>query len=177
MVSHVKNNTGYYEWYTPSTIIEAARRTMHGIDLDPASSTEAQQWIKAGSYYTKEDDGLLLPWDGKVWLNPPYSAGLIGLFVDKLLSESGIEQAIVIVNNGTETTWGQKLMGAANALCFPKRRVKFLRPKGLEAPPKGAPLQGQMICGFGVDRERFKQEFESMGFVITTYHHHERSAS
>lgn len=42
---------------------------------------------KCKRYYTKEHDGLLLPWSGVVWCNPPYSTKLLRAFVEKAWSE------------------------------------------------------------------------------------------
>lgn len=39
-------------------------------DLDVAACDESF-WAK--EYYTKDEDGLASPWDGNVWLNPPFS--------------------------------------------------------------------------------------------------------
>jgi len=62
------------EWYTPPNYIELARQVLGWIDLDPASSAVAQQWIQATTYYTLRDNGLEQPWEGRMWLNPPYGS-------------------------------------------------------------------------------------------------------
>ena len=159
---HVSFNSGNNEWYTPADIIEAARKTMGGIDLDPATSEVAQQVVKANTYYTAETNGLDKPWSGRVWMNPPYASELIGQFVDKLISElPSIEQAIVLVNNATETEWFNKLVDKATMVCFPKSRVKFYMPDG----KTGAPLQGQAILYFGDNASAFSNEFRNKGWL------------
>jgi hypothetical protein len=74
------------DWRTPRKYLEAARATMGAIDLDPASSAEANETVEAHKFYTKEENGLLLPWKGRVWLNPPYG-GEARLFIERLLKE------------------------------------------------------------------------------------------
>ena len=59
------------EHYTPGTYIATARYVLGGIDLDPASSAEANDTVQAQTYYTAADDGLDLPWFGRVFVNPP----------------------------------------------------------------------------------------------------------
>ena len=160
--AHVSHASGENEWYTPPKIIEAARSTMGGIDLDPASSEKAQETVVADSFFTAEDDGLNQDWSGRTWINPPYEAKLVGPFVEKLLS-GPVEQAIILVNNATETKWGQALLERADAICFPSGRIQFLDSEG---SPKQSPLQGQMIVGIGVEVESFRREFQSIGAVL-----------
>lgn len=160
---HVINNSGNNEWYTPSFIIEAARKSMNGIDLDPASCEMANATVKAEKYYTVEENGLEQNWFGNVWLNPPYSSELIGKFVDKTVSERhNYSQAIVLVNNSTETGWFIKLVSIASAICFPQRRVKYYTP--VQGVP-GSPLQGQAIVYIGDNIDTFSKEFESIGWI------------
>lgn len=158
---HVANNSGNNEWYTPADYIEAAREVMGGIDIDPASNDIAQETVKAAVYYTAETNGLDKEWRGNVWMNPPYASDLIGKFIDKLVAElPNIEQAIVLVNNATETEWFGKLISRANAVCFPRSRVKFYMPDG----KTGAPLQGQAVIYFGEHKERFAEVFGGKGW-------------
>ena len=60
------------EWYTPPDITDKARLTMGTINLDPSSNPFSNQWIKADYYYTIFNNGLIQPWFGNIWLNPPY---------------------------------------------------------------------------------------------------------
>lgn len=71
---HVAHNSGNNEWYTPLPYVEAARAVMGTIDIDPASSDKANETVQAEHYYTIADNGLVRPWYGRVWLNPPYVA-------------------------------------------------------------------------------------------------------
>ena len=162
--AHVSHNSGENEWYTPPEYIESARRVLGDIDLDPASNDIAQQTVKATTYYTKQDDGLAKSWSGRVWMNPPYAKDLIGKFVSKLVKEfqdGNVTDAIVLVNNATDSQWFQELAAVSTFVCFPKGRVKFLSRDG----SKGAPLQGQAILYLG-SSEGFASAFRDFGFCV-----------
>lgn len=163
---HVSQNTGMPEWYTPSDYIEAARAVMGVIELDPASSDIAQQRVRADAYYTVDDNGLEAEWSGSVWMNPPYTAGLVDRFCDKLIqhyNDEEVSEAIVLVNNATDTKWFQRLAEVADSLCFPLGRIKFLDTEG---NPKGAPLQGQCVFYLGGMTKLFHQHFSQFGLVV-----------
>ena len=158
---HVAFNSGNNEWYTPKEYIEAARQAMGSIDIDPASSEIANEVVQAKEYYTAETNGLDKKLHGNVWMNPPYSSELIGLFISKIVEErEDYKQAVVLVNNATETEWFNKLISVATAVCFPKSRVKFYMPDG----KTGAPLQGQAVIYIGENVASFLQAFSGFGW-------------
>jgi ParB family chromosome partitioning protein len=161
--AHVSYNTGENEWYTPACYIESSRRVMGSIDLDPASSLIANERVGATKIYTQENDGLQYEWSGNVWMNPPYAQPLIMHFVSKLAESEKVNQAIVLVNNGTETAWGQTLLKACSSVCFPQGRIKFIDPEG---NPGQSPLQGQMIAYIGSNTDAFRTEFAQYGTVL-----------
>lgn len=163
--AHVAHNSGEPEWYTPPEYLDAARAVLGAIDLDPASSEIAQKSVQADAYFTKDDDGLAQPWQGRVWMNPPYTSGLVDKFVAKLAEHHEADEvpaAVCLVNNATDTQWFRQAASVASAICFPTGRVRFLDPEG----NPGAPLQGQAVLYLGKDVKKFLCAFADFGFCV-----------
>lgn len=160
---HVTNNSGNNEWYTPQKYIEAARRVLRCIDLDPASCPYANQTVKAEHFFSIDNDGLAQEWKGKVWMNPPYSAESVTKFTEKFVEEydkGNISEGIVLVNNATETTWFVNMVRVASAIVFPRGRIRY------ESATREslAPLQGQAFLYFGKNTEKFFECFSDIGW-------------
>jgi phage N-6-adenine-methyltransferase len=156
--------TGENEWYTPAEYVEAARACLGGIDLDPATSPQAQDTIRAARFFTRDEDGLRHDWQGRIWLNPPYAQPDIARFVDKLLAEvdaGRASQAILLTHNYTDTAWFHAAARRAAAICFTRGRIRFVSPSGDLA----APTQGQAFFYFGSAEWRFLETFGSFGFI------------
>jgi ParB family chromosome partitioning protein len=164
--------TGDIEWYTPGYLLEAAAQVMGGIDLDPASS-DAQQAaapIKAARYFTIEDDGLTKPWCGRAFLNPPYAARLIDIFVAKLLAErqiGNLQQGVLLTNSSTETRWWHAAASHCDAICFLRGRVRFLKlVNGILTRGSSSPSHPHSIFYFGREVARFTRVFQDYGLIV-----------
>ena len=158
--------TGEFERYTPAEYIKAVRAVLGEIDLDPATSVEAQAIVKATQFFTVEDDGLGREWHGRVFLNPPYHRELAPQFVDKLIAEVAAKRttaAIMLTNNSTDTEWFQRAIAGCAALCFTKGRINFWVPNGGDDV---SPTQGQAFFHFGDDRAKFREVFGAIGSVL-----------
>src|SRR5882672_9530574 len=119
------------EWYTPAAYVEAARKVMGSIDLDPASHAEANLVVRATRYYTETENGLLQPWKGNVFLNPP--GGLVRDFWLKLIIEwmtCQVSQCIWIGYSLEQLQTLQRVKANKTPLNFsifvPERRIAFV---------------------------------------------------
>jgi phage N-6-adenine-methyltransferase len=163
--NHRAKGTGESEWFTPAEYISAARDVMGNIDLDPATHPAAQEAIRAQQFYTREDDALSKPWQGRVWLNPPYAQPTIGYFVTKLVEDfaSGrVSQAIMLTHNYTETQWFHRAAATASMICFTLSRIRFVGVAGARCKP----TQGQAFFYFGNNVTKFAEVFSAFGMIL-----------
>lgn len=159
----INQTSGDFEYYTPPEIIDAARVVMGDIDLDPASSVAANERVKAGRFYTVADDGLSLPWFGRVWLNHPFGRGLNDLWISKIVQEyaiANIEEALCITYACTSEKWFQPLL--PHKQCFISPRTNYYLPDG--SLKKGV-TKGSVVTYFGDNSRRFATVFEAFGVV------------
>lgn len=167
-------------WYTPKSYVDAARRVMGGIDLDPFSSEEANATVRATLIFTEKLSAFDCPWrtlrmaqeypEGlRVWMNPPYSAGLIQRAAAVFLEARAaghISQAVVLVNNSTETQWFKALREAAEAVCMTTHRIAF---EAADSKRVSGNTRGQVFFYFGTaaQAEAFSVEFSAFGWCIS----------
>jgi hypothetical protein len=156
-------------WFTPSVYTDMAREVMGEIDLDPFSSAAANTHIKAKRYFDPDADAFKQSWfqdQGRVFMNPPYGRKLIDAAIDIFLahwSSESVSQAVVLVNNATETRWFQALLRTAAAVCFPDRRIAFENDDGKNISSN---TRGQAFFYFGHKVEQFYQVFGRIGVVV-----------
>lgn len=129
------NTTNEQEWLTPPEII----RVLGDFDLDPcAPPPERRPWSTAKLHYSKEEhgDGLALPWEGRVWLNPPY-----GKEVFKWLNKlSKHKSGIALIFARTDTIgFHAEIWNKAHSIFFLKGRLSFYKKGGHKANVANAP--------------------------------------
>lgn len=157
------------EWFTPVEYIEAARRVLGSLDLDPASCEEANRRVRAVRYYTEAEDGLKQEWSGNVWCNPPYTQlypghSAIKPWTTKAIQcyeEGRVVAVVMLVPSDTSTRWFEPLW--RYLICFPSRRIKFDVPGKKK---RENPTFGTCFVYLGPDRERFTDIFSRFGVVV-----------
>jgi phage N-6-adenine-methyltransferase len=114
--SHHSARSKTDEWLTPPRIL----RALGPFDLDPCSPVD-RPWDTAARHLTIADDGLDHPWEGRVWLNPPYSD--VESWIRRLAAH---DNGIALVFARTETAWWfESIWPRASALLFLRGRITF----------------------------------------------------
>ena len=164
-VVRVAMSSGSYEWYTPRIYVESARTVLEEIELDPASSDKANQTVRAATYYSVDDDGLQHEWEGRVWMNPPYSS-LASRFVAHLLREYKVGRttaAVVLLNaHNTDCQWFQPLWDYP--CCFTNHRIAFV--SGNDDQAHSGNNHGSVFFYLGSDVGRFVEVFTQFGPIV-----------
>ena len=94
---HSKNDS----WETPDDLFAELDDEFH-FTLDACANSENK---KCDVYFTKEKDGLLMPWEGVVWCNPPYGHS-VGRWVQKASeSAKGDATVVMLLFARTDTKW------------------------------------------------------------------------
>ena len=98
------------EWATPQDFFDVLDAEF-GFTLDPCATAEN---AKCAQYFTQSDDGLSQPWEGMVFMNPPYGRE-IGAWVAKAHSESLKGATVVcLIPARTDTRyWHEYVIGGA----------------------------------------------------------------
>lgn len=132
-----KNSTD--EWYTPKEIIDA----LGEFDLDPCAPMRPL-WRTARVMYNKEQDGLKQKWEGRVWLNPPYSRPTIEHFITRMVEHNN---GIALLFNRPDNKMFQNVVfPKAKGILFMKGRIKFHREDGTIGESPGC---GSILVAFG----------------------------
>jgi len=121
---------GKDEWLTPPGIIAA----LGPFDLDPCAPIK-RPWDTALHHYTVIDNGLSLPWEGRVWCNPPYGTEA-GLWL-KRCTDHGNAVALTFARTETKMFF-ESVWNKADAVFFFQGRIQFYHVTGQRGGNAGA---------------------------------------
>lgn len=154
MSGHHSASSKTNEWFTPPEIITA----LGPFDLDPCAP-KVQPFPTAARTYTREDNGLIKPWEGRVWLNPPYTVQMLMRFLARM-AEHDHGTALIFARTETEA-FHEYVWKRAAAVLFLRGRLNFLvgSPEIMSKPDRqyrygerfdqnaGAP---SVLCAYGM---------------------------
>jgi hypothetical protein len=129
MGGHQQSVGNNQEWLTDPQIINA----LGTFDLDPCAPV-IRPWDMAKKHYTIEDDGLKQPWQGRIWLNPPYDRRTIGSWLFTMANHfNGVSMIFARTETAAFQEW---IFGYASSIFFISGRVQFFDVYGKPATTK-----------------------------------------
>ena len=131
MTSHQSAACVTETWLTPPHIV----RALGEFDLDPCAAPLPRPWTTARQHYAMpEQDGLALPWFGRVWLNPPYGRAMTPFLAR--MAAHGVGTALIFARTETKDFFNH-VWDRADALLFLRNRLHFHFPDGARAKANG----------------------------------------
>lgn len=142
-------------WLTPPFVLDA----LGEFDLDPCSSLD-RPWDTAKKHYTINDDGIIQPWEGRVWCNPPYGKAM-NPFLKKMVEHGN---GIVLIFARTETkAFFYYVWNGADAIMFLKGRLKFHYPDGKQGGTAGSP---SVLIAYGSENVKCLEQCGLDGRIV-----------
>lgn len=128
-------------WSTPPAFVADLEHEFGSFHLDPCCRVET---AKAPVFYTEKDDGLVHPWQGRVFLNPPYSKPAPWLKKAYEETTTGLADLVVaLLPVRTDTRWFHTLVKDRAQLRFIQGRIKWI---GWQGTPIPAPKDPSMLA-------------------------------
>jgi hypothetical protein len=120
------------EWLTPPEILSV----LGPFDLDPCAPI-IRPWDTARKHFTIKDNGLLQPWEGFVWCNPPYGKETAAWLNKMALHNNGIALIFARTETSMFVTY---VWEYATSVLFLYGRIFFYYVDGSQAKANsGAP--------------------------------------
>ena len=92
------------------------------VDLDPCSDSKAQEVVQAKNFFTTVQDGLSQPWEGRVFVNPPFGVdkghSLSGAYFQKALAEytkGSVSEVLLLLKAAVGYTWFRPVLQRPHA--------------------------------------------------------------
>ena len=131
------------DWLTPPWFLKLLGAP-RAFALDPCCPARMPWRTAERMVHADREDGLALPWNGRVFLNPPYGPA-IRHWLEKLAAHgNGI--ALVPARTEVESWFWPYVWEAATAVVFLRGRLCYHRPDGTKARDAG---HGSVVAAYG----------------------------
>lgn len=148
-------NTGETnDWLTPPALVSL----LGSFDLDPCGCPLSPYRL-ARSVYFPPQDGLILPWQGRVFCNPPYGPH-VSTWVRRMANHGN---GILLIFSRVETKAWEDVWRTGDAFLFPFSRISFRRADGERVRSGTAP---SALIAFGAQNAHALSECHIAGALI-----------
>lgn len=134
------------DWATPPDVFEEIERRWGPFDLDPCATeatAKAPNWFCLPFTHPDRNrwDGLIRPWFGRVFMNPPYGKKILPPWIRKAHDEAHRPGVVVVglLPARTDTIWFHEHVLGRAYVEFRKGRIKFGDSKN------GAPFPSMIV--------------------------------
>lgn len=144
------------EWYTPPHVFDALGCSF---TMDVASPNPPVRWIPTSRYLWS--DSLSQPWDGFVWMNPPFGGrNGIAPWLEKFFMHGN---GIALTPDRTSAPWWQRWAPYAGLILFIAPKLKFI---GADGKPGASPAQGTCLMAAGGQATEALQRAYRLGILM-----------
>ncbi len=153
-------------YFTPQIVLDRVVEQFGAIDLDPCHDPDPACAVVAELRYDAREgqDGLVLPWVGKVFCNPPWSEPAPwALRAVQHVASSPEHEVLAVVNATPGAQWWARYVWPFALVCFPSQRLRFGKPGG--AKPTPCPTDSAVLY-YGQHKERFCEVWGSLGTIV-----------
>lgn len=128
------------DWVTPIPLFQNLNKMFGPFTLDSAATKENTKCV---NFYSPEQNGLILPWSGIVFCNPPYGRNVIDKWVKKGYTEAiqnhDSIRIVMLLPARVDTKWFHDYCRKAKEIYFIKGRIQFSNHK------TGAPFPSMIV--------------------------------
>lgn len=146
-------------WLTPQWILSQ----LGNFDLDPCAATQNPTWTGTMNHFTEEEDGLAQAWDGRVFMNPPFSKT-----TNWIRKHADHGNGISLVPATVESiVWREVVWKKAKAIFLLHGRTRFCRPDG--STTTGRPLRSVCLIAWSYPDAVVLQKSTYAGVLLTEW--------
>lgn len=109
------------DWETPHDLFNRLNAEFQFV-LDPCCTPET---AKCSLWYTREHDGLKLPWFGSVFMNPPYGRTIKDWVAEARCEADKGATVVCLLPCRTDTRWWHEHVMKASEIRLLNRRLTF----------------------------------------------------